>query len=74
MGDACDLEAAGVGSKTPGTCFVVALEVLDNLPHDKVVHMPIAEDSNNTDSSPAGMAAPWHETVVSPRAEQLDDP
>eukprot|EP00742_Colponemidia_sp_Colp-10_P001435 GILJ01001544.1.p1 GENE.GILJ01001544.1~~GILJ01001544.1.p1 ORF type:complete len:412 (+),score=59.00 GILJ01001544.1:95-1330(+) len=50
-------------SKIPGECFVIALEVLDNLPHDKVVKR--ASSQLNWDE----VHVRWSETGETPPAE-----
>lgn len=53
LADATDLAAAGVTDGRP--CAVVACEVLDNLPHDKVVRLA---------ATPDAAAGDWHEVHV----------
>jgi len=71
VGDACDLQSSGIRAPSDGeTTFVVALEVLDNLPHDKAVWVPNTGDSHEHGS--------WHETYVqaeapTPSARTSDD-
>ena len=45
-GDAADRAAWGATDASP--CFVIALEVLDNLPHDKVVLATAGDDTDGT--------------------------
>lgn len=46
------VQRATWGNASRDACFIIATEVLDNLPHDKIVR--------------AGPGQPWHQTVVEP--------
>jgi len=67
VADACSLHECGGSAvsslQTTDPCFVIALEVLDNLPHDKVVWAPY-EGLNGPD----GVKWGWHEVVIKPRS------
>lgn len=52
----------GKGGARPGACFVLALEVMDNLPHDRVAR-PRADDRAGEEEEGGG----WMETTVEER-------
>ena len=68
VADATNLAAAGVADERP--CLVVACEVLDNLPHDKVVQLATAPALDSKKATPGpldatdGLASPSHSAAT----------
>jgi hypothetical protein len=57
----------GLHAATPryeGPCVVLGLEVLDNLPHDKLVRRPVRRDGDGGGSSGRAGTAAWSEVHV----------